>query len=341
MEPSPFAKKLSAIYGFVYEASRQTALSFDKNFFAFAFIISAAIIFFFIYGIYGLDAAYNPDIGRNPEVGADIEAPRLSQLQTANAAGIAPAQEINPPTFSRGIIPREKGSKPPFIPAVEPRGIREGGRINQPGGENPVDAPTPQAGKIPPYSTAPSSASSATGQEQSQLRLPSAGGGQISAIDSPANYRAQIIIPAIGVDSIIVEPASADFSVLNKSLTKGVVHYPGSALPWENGNTFLFGHSAGNFTVRNKAYAVFNRLAELRNGDIIRLQYGNNEYWYRVTSLAIKKADQALVDLVSTKRMVTLSTCNLFGAKDDRYVVEAEFMESYPLRSASASGTSS
>ncbi len=39
-------------------------------------------------------------------------------------------EEINPHTFSQGVRPREKDLKPPFIPAAEPRGIREGVGIN-------------------------------------------------------------------------------------------------------------------------------------------------------------------------------------------------------------------
>jgi len=131
---------------------------------------------------------------------------------------------------------------------------------------------------------------------------------------------------------------------LNDHLTRGVVHYPGSALPGEFGNVFLFGHSTGLRVVHNKAYAVFNGLKELTPGQVVRIRYGGREYWYRVTSVAMKAADEAWVDLRrdTKQRKLTLSTCNVFGAKTDRFVVEAEFMKSYPLRSyASASGTSS
>ena len=154
----------------------------------------------------------------------------------------------------------------------------------------------------------------------------------------------KIIIPDISSSAPIVLPKHSDLDTLNHALTKGVVHYPGSAMPGEYGNAFFFGHSTGLAVVNNKSYAVFNRLQELKLGHVVRLRYGTREYWYRVTSMKIKKADEAIVDLSpsKTRRLLTLSTCRIFGAKDDRFVVEAEFMKSYPLRTAgSAAGTSS
>lgn len=153
----------------------------------------------------------------------------------------------------------------------------------------------------------------------------------------------KIIIPDIAASAPIVLPKQSDFDTLNNALTKGVVHYPGSAMPGEYGNAFFFGHSTGLAVVNNKAYAVFNRLQELKPGNVVRLRYGTREYWYRVTSMKIEKADEAIVDLSpsKTKRLLTLSTCRIFGAKDDRFVVEAEFMKSYPLRTASSAADTS
>ena len=152
-----------------------------------------------------------------------------------------------------------------------------------------------------------------------------------------------IIIPKLGINAAVMLPASTNIDLLNNELLKGVVHYPGSALPNENGNVFLFGHSTGLKVVHNKNFEAFNRIQELSAGDIVRVQYGEREFWYRVTSVSVKKADEALVDLRSGPgRKLTLSTCNVFGAKDDRFVVEADFVKSYPLRSAgSAADTSS
>ncbi len=150
-------------------------------------------------------------------------------------------------------------------------------------------------------------------------------------LPAPDYNGAKIIIPAIGVNAPMVLPNNDDLDVLNSALTRGVVHYPGSALPSESGNVFLFGHSTGLAVVHNKAYEVFNHIHKLQSGDVIRLRYGGREYWYQVSSVRIAKASEALVDLNSKKRMLTISTCRIFGAKDERFVVEAAFMRSYPL----------
>ncbi len=152
----------------------------------------------------------------------------------------------------------------------------------------------------------------------------------------------RILIDDINLDAGIVFPKSTDLNILNTALTKGVVYYPGSGKLGEVGNVFLFGHSTGLKVIYNKNFEVFNRLKELEAGDVIRVQSDGREYWYRVLSMTIQKADDANINLSTTRKLLTISTCRIFGAKEDRYVVEAEFMKSYPLRMAtSAADTSS
>lgn len=141
----------------------------------------------------------------------------------------------------------------------------------------------------------------------------------------------RIIIDSIDVDSAILTPASRSIEVLDQALLEGVVHYPGSARPGEQGNVFLFGHSTGFRVVNNEAFKVFNNLKHLTENEVIRLQTGDREYLYRVTRVSLVNADEALVDLSPTGNRLTLSTCNSFGAEQERYVVEAEFVGDYPI----------
>jgi len=170
--------------------------------------------------------------------------------------------------------------------------------------------------------------------------------GDASVNDSPSLVRgdlmttavaegSRILIPSVGIDAPIVTPASADLDVLNDSLLQGAVRYPGSALPGQDGNVFLFGHSTGIAVVHNQAFRTFNRLGAVEPGDIIRIRSGTREYWYRARSRALVHADAASIDLraVPGTRLLTLSTCNVFGKKDDRIVIEAEFVKSFTLRS--------
>jgi LPXTG-site transpeptidase (sortase) family protein len=141
----------------------------------------------------------------------------------------------------------------------------------------------------------------------------------------------RITVGDINLDAPIVHPESVDINTLNTAIAQGVAHYPGSGEPGEVGNVFLFGHSTNLRIVNNQNYAVFNRLKELKAGAMIRIESDGNEYWYVVKSVSLKKADETWINLATSKKLLTISTCNVFGAKEDRYVVEAEFARKYPL----------
>lgn len=137
----------------------------------------------------------------------------------------------------------------------------------------------------------------------------------------------RIIINKIGVDASVINPSSTKNSVLNDALSKGAVRYPGSGV-LGNGNMFLFGHSTGIRIVNNQAYKTFNHLNQLAIGDIIRVQSVDREYTYSVTSVSLVNSDEELVSFSQKKNMLTLSTCNVFGQKEERFVVEALFIKS-------------
>lgn len=139
----------------------------------------------------------------------------------------------------------------------------------------------------------------------------------------------RIIIDAIGVDASIETPTSDDINVLDEALLRGVVHYPGSGDLEDTSNMFLFGHSTGFRVVQNQAFKAFNNLNDLVKGDLIRVRSEDKEYLYKVQSVTLVNADNAFVELTNKKKMLTLSTCNTFGQKQDRYVVEATYLSSY------------
>ena len=141
----------------------------------------------------------------------------------------------------------------------------------------------------------------------------------------------RIIIPKIGTDVRISNPVSRDIAVLDAALLQGAVHYPGSGLLGK-GNMFLFGHSTSYSIVNNPAYKAFNNLKKLEVGDRIEVDSQSKRYWYSVRSVTLENADKALVDFTKTEKMLTLSTCNTFGAKQERYVVEADYVSSEALK---------
>lgn len=160
----------------------------------------------------------------------------------------------------------------------------------------------------------------------SNVAIPNTNSGTKNTYITGANaYPTHLSIPKIGLDTDVVFPKGTDTKTLDTALTQGPVYYPGSGTV-NNGNMFIFGHSTGYKVVINKAYKVFNDIKTLSVGDTIFLQAGNKQFSYRVRSVDKVNKDQTLVEFDTTSHLLTLSTCNSFGAKTDRYVVVAEFV---------------
>jgi LPXTG-site transpeptidase (sortase) family protein len=113
--------------------------------------------------------------------------------------------------------------------------------------------------------------------------------------------------------------------VLDSFLAKGAVHYPGSG-NLGYGNIFIFGHNTRLAVVNNQGFKAFNGLRDLKAGDLIYVYSEKNIFTYKVSSVTLEGADKALVVFNTQIHKLTLSTCDTFGAKSDRYVVEAEYI---------------
>ena len=153
----------------------------------------------------------------------------------------------------------------------------------------------------------------------------------LSAGKAPSIYfskdAALIIIPKINLTEPIIFPTSTELSNLKVALRKGVAHYPDSALPGEDGNVFIFGHSSSRVFEKNPALTAFTNLSKLRAGDDILIQFGGVQYHYRATSVQIVDTKETRVYIASDKPKLTLSTCWPVGNPLNRTVVEAEFVE--------------
>lgn len=134
-----------------------------------------------------------------------------------------------------------------------------------------------------------------------------------------------IKIPAINVDVQVYNPQSTSTAVLDSFLAKGAVHYPGSG-NLGYGNIFIFGHNTRLAVVNNQGFKAFNGLKDLKEGDLIDVYSNNNVFSYKVTSVKLEGANEVLVVFDTKVHKLTLSTCDTFGAKSDRYVVEAEYI---------------
>ncbi len=140
----------------------------------------------------------------------------------------------------------------------------------------------------------------------------------------------RIVIPKIKLDGVVLNPETQDTDVLDATLLKGAVRYPGSGDLESERNIFIFGHSSDLPVVHNQAFKIFNRLKELASGDEVIVESESTAYRYTVVSVSATKASDVLVTFANEHRLV-LSTCNSFGTKEGRYVVFADFVGSSPL----------
>ena len=154
---------------------------------------------------------------------------------------------------------------------------------------------------------------------------PSAASAALLAAQPPA-VAGTIKIAKIGVTAPLVFSASTDLRDLSRDLTKGVIHYPGSAMPGGPGNVFITGHSSGQVWDPNPYKRVFAKLGQLKSGDTIVLVSGGREFTYRVRTVMVLGPDEIRIFQPSTVPMLTLSTCWPIGSATNRFVVEANLV---------------
>lgn len=135
-----------------------------------------------------------------------------------------------------------------------------------------------------------------------------------------------IVIPAVGVNTAIMNPTSTDVRVLDSALLSGAVHYPGSADLGELGTVYLFGHQSYLPVVHNQAFKAFNDLQKLEEGDLITVSSATAVYTYAVRTVTLTNAN-GIVPLESDAHTLILSTCNSFSANhEERYLVVADLI---------------
>lgn len=151
------------------------------------------------------------------------------------------------------------------------------------------------------------------------------------AIDESDREPLKIIFDTLGKEIAVLNPVSNAVADLDTALLSGVVRHPDSADFGIEGTMFLFGHSSYLPKVFNKNFQAFNGIQDLEWGDTVRLQSKSREYVYRVDKVYQVKAADAEVEIEEGKSKLTLATCNTFGSKDDRYIVESTLIDSYEI----------
>jgi LPXTG-site transpeptidase (sortase) family protein len=120
----------------------------------------------------------------------------------------------------------------------------------------------------------------------------------------------------------VLNSASADLATLEADLQSGVIRHPDSVKLGEKGNVVILGHSSYLPNVMNKNYQAFNGIQDMKWGEEITVMSQEKVYTYRVERVYKATTDE-VVPVEGDTEMLTLVTCNVFGSKEDRYILEA------------------
>lgn len=152
-----------------------------------------------------------------------------------------------------------------------------------------------------------------------------------------AKLPTRIILDSLDREIEVLNPTDSNVASLDAALLKGVIRHPDSADFERTGTIFILGHSSYLPNVKNKNFQAFNGIQKMKWGDTIRVQSADREYVYSVDRVYEAKASTAEVPLQFETAKLVLATCDSFGSKDDRFIVEASLVESKPLKTAEIS----
>ena len=148
-------------------------------------------------------------------------------------------------------------------------------------------------------------------------------------------YENRIIIPKIGKNIPLVDVKNRKVDseheledIFMKELENWVVRYPGSAIPWEKWNTFVFGHSS-NFPWINGDYnEVFSNLNFLEKWDEIIIYYWQKKFRYIINEKRVISAgDVSILKRDNSKKELSVMTCWPIWTAAQRLVVIGELVE--------------
>jgi sortase A len=142
---------------------------------------------------------------------------------------------------------------------------------------------------------------------------------QSSYAEEPIVELGTMEIPKIGLYHAIFQ------GVTLNNIDHGPSHWPGTALPGQQGNTVFAGH-------RVTRTHPFRRLDELEPGDSVVFRTNGTRSTYRVTSSLVVEPEAVWIADQTTESTGTLYACHPPGSAAYRYVVKLALVSTTPDR---------
>lgn len=127
-----------------------------------------------------------------------------------------------------------------------------------------------------------------------------------------------LTIPKLGVDHAVVRSDHTD-------LKQSLIHYTGTALPGNLGNTVIFGHSVlPQFFNPQNYLTIFSTLYRLKPGDALEIAADGATYTYKISEIYETAPDDlSPLAQVYNGRYLTLITCTPPGTYLRRLIIKA------------------
>ncbi len=157
---------------------------------------------------------------------------------------------------------------------------------------------------------------------------------QLSMTIAPPETR--LIIPRINRNVPIINVSTEsllkkDWEKLEQDMQQalrfGVIHYPGTARPGQQGNTVITGHSSYFPWDPGRFKDVFAVLHDVKKGDKILMYHNQKRYLYEVTTTKKIWPSELNVLEPSSENKLTLITCSPVGTNLKRLIVEAKLLK--------------
>ncbi len=134
-----------------------------------------------------------------------------------------------------------------------------------------------------------------------------------------------IKIKKINLKAPLTFSQGTDLKSLSQKLKQGVLHYPFSALPNQDGTVIILGHSASIYWPDNNYDKVFNQLDELGPGDEIIIYFAGRHYFYQVNEMFFPKPGEQVITQNNLENFneLVLITCWPLGNSRGRLAIRA------------------
>lgn len=152
----------------------------------------------------------------------------------------------------------------------------------------------------------------------------------------------EVIIPKINVEiPVDYSQTTTEEKIIEGALNNGVVHYPTTSLPGENGNAAFFGHSSNNIFNPGKYKFAFVMLRQLVPGDTFYLTKDSKVYVYKVFSKTVVEPNEVgvLDPVEGHTATATLITCDPPGTSLKRLVIVGDQISPNPNGNAASTAS--